>query len=125
MSLDVYLTRKKWISYDEGKTLKEENEEVYSANITHNLGTMAHAVKCGEHNLYEYLWRPEEIGIKKASELIEPLKEGSLELKDKPEAYRKYNSSNGWDVYEDFVPFVEQYLAACEANPDTDINVSR
>ena len=35
MSLDVYLTRKKWISYDAGKTLTEEDETVYDANITH------------------------------------------------------------------------------------------
>jgi hypothetical protein len=33
------------ISYDNGKTLEgEEEEEVYNANITHNLGKMAEKV---------------------------------------------------------------------------------
>ena len=50
MSLDVYLIRKRWISYDEGKTNTEEEETVYDANITHNLGKMA-----GEAGIYEAL----------------------------------------------------------------------
>lgn len=41
MSLDVYLTRKKWVSFDEGKTFTEEMEDLYCDNITHNLNTMA------------------------------------------------------------------------------------
>lgn len=49
MSLDVYLTRKKWISHDAGKTLTEEDEIVYDANITHNLGEMA-----GESGIMAY-----------------------------------------------------------------------
>ena len=52
MSLDVYLTRKKWISYDAGNTLAEEDETVYQANITHNLGKMAR-----EAGIYEALWQ--------------------------------------------------------------------
>ena len=40
MSLDVYLNRKRYLSYDEGKTYTEDNENVYWANITHNLGKM-------------------------------------------------------------------------------------
>lgn len=99
--------------------------EVYWANITHNLGKMASKVKCGEHSLYEYLWRPEEIGIKRAKELIEPLKEGLAKLKAKPKFYEKYNSPNGWGLYKHFVPFVEKYLAACEENPKAKIGVSR
>ena len=41
MSLDVTLKRKYHVSYDGGKTLEEREEEVYWANITHNLGEMA------------------------------------------------------------------------------------
>lgn len=112
MSLDVYLSATR-------KT------EVYWANITHNLGKMASAVKCGEHSLYEYLWRPEEIGIKQAGELIPPLREAVKELKAKPKKYEKYNAENGWGTYEHFVPFVEKYLFACEENPDAKVDVSR
>ena len=54
------------------KTLTEEDETVYDANITHNLGKMA-----GEAGIYEALWRPEEIDKTKASEIVELLEKGS------------------------------------------------
>jgi hypothetical protein len=41
-----------------------ETNEVYSANITHNLNTMA-----DEAGIYEHLWRPDEIQITKAKEV--------------------------------------------------------
>jgi hypothetical protein len=120
MSLNVYLTRKKWVSYDEGKTHTEEKEEVYSANITHNLGKMA-----GEAGIYEALWRPEEIGKIKASEIIELLEKGLADLKARPEHFETFNSPNGWGMYEHFVPFVEKYLEACKEYPDAIIKASR
>lgn len=120
MSLDVYLTRKKWISYDEGKTLTEEEEIIYDANITHNLSEMAD--KAG---IYEALWRPEEIGKTKASEIIELLEKGLVDLKARPKHFEQFNSANGWGMYEHFVPFVEKYLEACKEYPDAIIGVSR
>jgi len=120
MSLDVYLIRKKWISYDAGKTLTEEDETVYDANITHNLGKMA-----VESGIYEALWRPEEIGKTKASEIVELLEKGLSALKARPEHFEKFNSPNGWGIYEHFVPFVEKYLAACKQHPSAIIEVSR
>ena len=56
MSLDVSLYRNYLISYDEGKTLEPRREEVYGANITHNLGKMA-----AEAGIYEALWRPYQL----------------------------------------------------------------
>ena len=60
------LTRAEWderFSGLEPVTAEEsESEEVYSANITHNLGGMA-----DEAGIYEALWRPEEVGIAKAT----------------------------------------------------------
>ena len=32
---------------------------------------------------------------------------------------------NGWGLYEHFVPWIERYLAACIANPDSIVTVSR
>ena len=93
---------------------------VYDANITHNLGAMADAA-----GIYEYLWRPDEIGVSKASELIEPLRKGLALLKSDPEHFKDFNAANGWGLYEHFVPFVEKYLAACEDNPDADVSVYR
>ena len=99
--------------------------EVYWANITHNLGKMASKVKCGKYSLYEYLWKPDEIKIKTAKQLIKPLTEGLAELKSKPKKYEKYNSPNSWGMYENFVPFVEKYLEACKENPDAEVYASR
>lgn len=56
MSLDVYLERKRYISYDKGKTYTEDDEQAYWANITHNLGKMA-----DEAGIYEALWRPHRL----------------------------------------------------------------
>jgi hypothetical protein len=107
MSLDVILT-------------ETRPTEVYWANITHNLNKMAM-----EAGIYEALWRPEEIGIEKAEQLIEPLTVGLEKLKADPVYFEQFNASNGWGMYEHFVPFVEKYLEACKANPDANVMVSR
>ena len=94
--------------------------EVYSANITHNLGKMASAA-----GIYQHLWRPDELGIKQAGELIMPLRAGLELLKSDPVRFKKFDSPNGWGMYVHFVPFVEKYLDACEQNPDAIVEVSR
>lgn len=125
MSLDVYLQG------DERKTVcrcpccEHEHKrmvatEFFSANITHNLGPMARAAR-----IYKPLWRPEELGITKAAQLIEPLKKGLQLLKSNPERFEKLNSPNGWGLYENFVPWVEAYLCACELHPDAHVKVWR
>lgn len=139
MSLDVWLIRKKWTSYDAGVTLIEDNEIVYETNITHNLGEMAD--KAG---IYEALWRPyqlkkdydktnhseaehafEETNSVKASEIIEIIQKGLDDLKKRPKYFEKFNSSNGWGTYEHFVPFVEKYLNACIEYPESIVKTDR
>lgn len=107
MSLDVYLYAMK-------------RTAVYDRNITHNLGEMAD--KAG---IYKHLWRPEEIGITKAHQLIDPLRNGFNELVSKPEYYKEFNPENGWGDYKALVDFVEEYLKACEENPEADVFASR
>ena len=102
MSLDITLT-----------------QSVYSANITHNLGDMAR-----EANIYQALWRPEDMGYC-ARDLITPLSKGLALLLSDPERFEKFNSPNGWGMYEHFVPFVANYLEACIANPDAQVSVNR
>ena len=94
--------------------------EVYSANITHNLNKMATAC-----DLYMPLWDPDKIGITKAGQLIEPLKAGIAALKADPDKFKAYNPANGWGDYYALLRFAQDYLAACEANPDGTIEVSR
>lgn len=107
MSLDVWLTAVRPTT-------------VYESNITHNLGRMAEAA-----GIYKHLWRPEEIGITLAGDLIAPLEAGLALLKAEPDRFREYDAPNGWGKYEHFVPFVERYLDACRESPDATINVSR
>lgn len=120
MGLNVYLTMPK----DESELPESEDasddKEVYSANITHNLGKMA-----GEALIYQALWRPEEIGISKARQLIEPLEAGLAKLRANPAHFEKFNASNGWGLYIHFVPFVEKYLAACKEFPEANVHASR
>lgn len=94
--------------------------EIYTNNITHNLGSMAAAA-----GIYQHLWRPEELNIKTAQELIEPLSQGLSRLLFAPEHYQQYNAANGWGTYDNLVEFIKQYLQACRDNPDAGIDVSR
>jgi hypothetical protein len=105
MSLDVYLSATRVVI-------------VFSANITHNLAPMAE--KAG---LYYCIWRPEELGLSKASQLIEPLERGLATLKANPWEYK--HQEPAWGTYAELVTFVENYLAACRADPDADIAAQR
>lgn len=107
MSLDVTLSEMRM-------------SEVFSDNITHNLNTMAEAA-----GLYEVLWRPEDLQIRYAHELVGPLRNGLAKLTADPEKFRALNPKNGWGAYEDLVQFVEAYLEACIGNPLAEVSVSR
>lgn len=107
MSLDFYLT-----------TIQPT--VVFDANITHNLTGMADAA-----GIYWCLWRPEEIGITKAHQMIPLLTEGLRKLVEDPETFQQYDSSNGWGTYQHFVPFVKQVLAGCIEHPDADVETCR
>ena len=125
MSLDVYLTVPVYEDMIERvirilDKRQPEEEIVFCADITHNLRGMA---ECA--GIYKHLWRPEEIGIEKAKELIEPLRAGLAWMKADPEKFKQYNAPNGWGVYEHFVPWIQKYLDACECYPDARVHVSR
>jgi len=107
MSLDISLT-------------KIQPVEIYEANITHNLRKMA--VEAG---IYTAIWRPDELGITEASQLIAPLTTGLALLKVNPEKFKVYNPKNNWGRYEDFIEFVEAYLQACKDDPTATVSVSR
>ncbi len=40
-----------------------------------------------------------------------------------PDECRAMNPSNGWGKYETFLPWVQNILAECEANPDATLHV--
>lgn len=126
MGLDVHLYKKNTCKCPHcGGDVEIGHEEVYWANITHNLSKMASKVNVLHNTLHEYLWEPEGIDIKNSSDLVYPLTIGLAMLKDNPEYYKQFDSPNGWGLYEHFVPFVERYLNACIENPDCDVYASR
>lgn len=112
-----------YFSEDQLKHMEIETESVidhYSANITHNLTSMA-----SEAGIYKALWRPEEINISSAGQLIPILEEGLKKLGDNREHFETFNPSNGWGDYDGLVRFTRKYLKACKENPDAKVLVWR
>lgn len=113
MSLDVYLIQKKCKHCG-------NRPDGFHANITHNLTRMAR-----EAGIYKAVWRPEECGITKAKHLIPALKAGIAVMKTNKNWFKNFNSPNGWGLYENFLPWLERYLEACEKMPKARVSVSR
>jgi hypothetical protein len=134
MSLDVYL---------KDPTATYETEDLYSGNITHNLGEMA-----GKAGIYKALWRPyklhknwtvanltdgnydSELDFESknhitAKDLIPVIEKGLEDLKARPDYFRQFDSPNGWGIYDHFVPFVEEYLEALKNYPEARVSVWR
>lgn len=125
MSLDVYLrgpaqTVPCTCTTCWNEHTREDRDCFFDANITHNLTAMAR-----EAGIYEACWEPEEIGITKAVQLIEPLRKGLKLLKAEPYRFQTFNPKNGWGDYDGFVRWIQKYLEACEQYPDADVSVSR
>lgn len=132
MSLDVTLYEVKTLECECGKVHELGTEEIYEANITHNLNKMAE-----EAGIYEACWRPYQLReeydkdwnheeerdfaefiVTKSYELIDIIEKGLGDMKAKPDHYEQFNSPNGWGLYENFVPWVENYLEALKRNPN-------
>lgn len=119
------ITREEWDAKHPGEepiiaTMHEGADDYFSANITHNLGAMAD--KAG---LYDCLWRPEEVGITHAHQLIPILEEGLKKLQTDRAELEKLNPENGWGSYDGLVRFVTDVLNACRANPGGEVRASR
>lgn len=93
---------------------------VHSGNVTHNLADMARAA-----GLYDAMWVPASAGYTHAKDLIEPLKKGLDKLRADPAYFEQFNPQNKWGSYREFVAVVQEYHAACVANPDATIHTSR
>lgn len=139
MSLDIYFFKNGFdiqksrrdidTAYTKLQAIKEELEQLEgdykeatlsNLSVTHNLNNMAKAV-----GLYEVLWRPEEIGITTASQMIAPLEKGIKELTANPKKYKAFNPPNGWGDYDIFVEFCKSVLRDCREYPDATIEVGR
>lgn len=97
-----------------------EPEELYHANITHNLCSMARAL-----GIHKVLWYPEEVGVNLASDLIAPLEKAKLELTTNRKEYLKYEAPNGWGTLAGFLRFIAKLLDACKEHPEARYEISR
>jgi hypothetical protein len=88
--------------------------------MTHNLICLAEAL-----GVYRQLWRPEEVAIKTAKDLIPTLENAITELDENFDKYQKYNPENGYGSVSNFLKFCKDYLAACKNYPETVIEVDR
>jgi hypothetical protein len=117
MSLWVYLS----VNAPENPDARDDGTlYVYDRNITHNLTRMADAL-----GVYKCIWRPDEIAITSASELVEPLTRALCEIVVSPADYRRYEPSNKWGTVKGFTKFLADYLSACLDYPHASIEVSR
>ena len=96
--------------------------EVFTAN---DGGKFYRISECA--GIYEVLWEPKESGIERAVQLIEPLKNALTWLRSNPEQFRSMSvaSPDSWDIYCEFIPWVEAYLQACEKWPQAKVSVWR
>ena len=94
--------------------------EIYSANITHNLGKMAEAA-----GVYLAMWRPEELGITRAGDLLPILEPGLADWIANPEKYKAYNPANKWGSYDGLVKVLKEYIGEIKEHPDSIVEVSR
>ena len=120
---NIELTYEKVITKFPGAELEEQRYSsncVFDANITHNLSTMAKEV-----GIYWSCWRPEEIGAVYAKDIIPLLQDGLRFLKEYPNICKQFDDPNDWGTYDQFVPWVEEYLEACIKYPEAIIHVSR
>lgn len=107
-------------SRPEAQALKTyDTPEVFHANVTHNLNTMAETA-----GLYTVCWHPETMGWTHAGELIPALEQGLAKLKADPVRYKQFNPENGWGNYDLLVEFVTDYLDACRTYPQAKVEVS-
>lgn len=99
---------------------QDSRHELFSSNITHNLKEMAR-----EAGVFEHLWFPENIGITRARELVDPLTTAVALMSADPARFKKHDTPNGWGLYKNFLPWIERLLAACIQHPDAFVHVDR
>src|SRR5690554_3696254 len=69
--------------------LSQYGVQVFTTNITHNLGAMARACGC-----YTALWRPDELDYKFAREVEPAIQLAIGRLRVSPSYYRQFDANN-------------------------------
>lgn len=118
MSLDVYLYEPAPCPHC-GKDVASPHL-VYRANITHNVNRIAM-----EAGVYQAIWRPDELALTCAEQLVPHLEQGVATLESDPAKFSALNPPNNWGSYQGLVTWVKAYLAACREYPGAIVEVCR
>lgn len=97
-----------------------DENHLYTRYVTHNLGKMAR-----ELGIYEYIWRPDEVDVVRAKQLIKPLGVAIDNIRDRKAHYRTFNPPNGFGTIDGFIDFMIDYLKACRTYPNAFVEVCR
>lgn len=109
MSLDITLT----------DVFVEPPVQLESLNITNNLIDFAIALNC-----YECIWKPKNLNIITAYQLLPHLYEAYYNVIKYGDIYLSLLPKNGWGTKEQFLNFIDQYIEACITYPNTLIETS-
>lgn len=102
------------------KHTRKEAKTIYMADISSRFVAMA-----AEAGISKILWEPNKNGINNAGELIKHLRKVIAEMKAEPARFSKYDKTKQCKWYNYFLTWLESYLIACEAHPESNIRVSR
>ena len=100
-----------------GQARPGDRQELFSANITHDLRAMWE-----DAGVEEALYESEG---KRAGDLRETIAAGVRRMAAAPAWFRKYDAPNGWGTYEGLCEFVAEYLRACERWPEANVRTWR
>lgn len=103
---------------DKVESLLNQEMEVFSMNITHNLNAMAE--KAG---FYKELWYLS--GVRTCEDLLPYIEAGLAELKWKPNEYSQYSNKGGWGTYEQFIDWLQKLIDNLKIEPKAELFVSQ
>ena len=125
------------LSLEEAKLMYADNaigeetyldDNVFHANLTHNLVNMATHVEVDASrglSLYDILWDVLEIGYDTAKHILVYLCNALTFMRENEAMLKEYNPKNGWGTYELLYRVVKEYSIACIEYPDATIEISR
>lgn len=111
MSVWVYLYNTKTITCDCGKVHEVDTDEVFSRNMTNNVMSMAR-----EAGIVDCIWMDNKTPAKDILPIIEA---GLSDMISNPDKYAKFNASNGWGTYDQFIPWLKDYVYHLREYPDS------
>ena len=104
--------------------LQDENDEIlFTADITHNLRSMADAA-----NLRDVLWRPHECCNETtvfAKNIVSNLRDGVISLATIKTTFGEFEPPFQEGTWVDLLLFCSAYLQACKDFPNATVQVSR